>query len=58
MHAQNMLPEQIFFPFMEILLLFTVNSILRSCQEDGELDALHWSHRNQELGKDHCSYSS
>ena len=47
MHAQNMLPEQIFFPFMEILLLFTVNSILRSCQEDGELDALQLEPQKQ-----------
>lgn len=54
MHAHNVLPEQIFFPFMEILLLFTVNSILRSCRKDRELDALHWSHRNKELGKSHC----
>ena len=37
MHAQNMLPEQIFFPLREILLLFAVNSILRSCWKDREL---------------------
>lgn len=47
-----MLPEQIFFPPMEILLLFLGSSIPASSRKTSEMNALHQNPQEQGAGQE------